>query len=66
MLALYDYDNIMESHDNEVRQEERQDALAASIRNVMRSLGCSVDKAMDIIMIPQEQCIMYAELVGKN
>ena len=66
MLALYDYDDIMESHDNEVWQEGQQDALTASIRNVMKSLNCPVDRAMDIIMIPQEQREMYTELVENS
>ena len=39
---------------------------ALAIKNVMRSLNYPVDKAMDIIMIPQEQRDMYAKLVENS
>ncbi len=33
------------------------------IKNIMKSLNCSLDKAMDILMLPREQRDMYVGLV---
>ncbi len=70
MLALYDYDDIIKSHDNEVRnegrQEGRQDATVGHIKSIMESFGITIDKAMASLNIPQEQRAMYAELVENS
>ena len=50
----------------EGKAEGQQEALVTSIKNIMKSLQCTVDKAMDVIMIPQEQRSMYAGLVQEN
>ena len=74
MLALYDYETMMESHDNDVRSEGieigekkgQQETMAIAIKNLMKSLPCTADKAMDLLAVPQDQRIMYAGLVQNN
>ena len=46
--------------------KREQETLVASIKNVMESLQCTVEKAMDIIKIPQEKRSIYAGLVKNS
>ena len=70
MLALYNYETMMENHDNDVRNEGieigQQETLVASIKNIMESFGVNIDKAMDSLKIPQDQRNMYAGLVQNS
>ncbi len=48
----------------EGKAEGQQETLVSSIRNLMKSLQCTVDKAMELLMVPQEQRTKYAELIN--
>ena len=48
------------------REEGQQDALVTAIKNIMESLQCTVEKAMEIVKIPQDQRTMYAGLVQNS
>ena len=42
---------------------ERQQVIVTCLRNIMDTLGMSIEKAMDTIKIPQSQRGTYARLV---
>ena len=44
-------------------QQGMQQALAASIGNLMKSMNFSVEKAMDVLQIPPAERAKYAALV---
>ncbi len=44
----------------------QQETLVSSIKNVMDSLQCNIERAMDVIKIPQDQRNMYAGLVENS
>ena len=48
----------------DAERKGQQETTVSHIRNVMSSLQCTVEKAMDIIMVPQDQRTLYAELVN--
>ena len=62
-------DGIQALIDKEVRKEVRkkeQETLVTSIRNVMESLGVTIEKAMDFLKIPQADRATYAGLVQEK
>ena len=48
---------------NAGKKEACQDTLVSAIRNVMKSFGVSVERAMDSLDIPPNQRATYAGLV---
>ena len=54
----------------EGRAEGRVEGLAEgkfeSIKNLMHSLHCSVDQAMDLLKTPQQERQHYKDLLAKN
>ncbi len=48
------------------RKEGQQEAKVIDIRNIMDSLQCTLENAMDIIKIPRDQRAMYAGLVEES
>ena len=55
---------IIRTQADEILEQGKKETTVSHIKNVMKSLQCGVDKAMDVIMIPQDQRTMYAELVN--
>ena len=43
--------------------ERERETKAIDIRNVMKSFGVTVEKAMDSLKMPQDQRSMYAEMI---
>lgn len=41
----------------------RQETLAASIRNVMKNMDFSMERAMDVLQVPVTERAKYAQLV---
>ena len=41
----------------------RTEGLASSIRNMMKNMGVSLEKAMDVLQIPADERTKYAALV---
>ena len=41
----------------------RTESLASSIRNMMKNMGVSLEKAMDVLQIPADERTKYAALV---
>ena len=72
MTSLFDEEVIMANHDASVerrgrdagRAEGQKETTVSHIKNLMKSLQCGVDKAMDLLAVPQDQRTMYAELVN--
>lgn len=50
----------------EGRAEGRTEGKFESIRNLMHSLHCSVDQAMDLLQTPQQERQHYKDLLAKN
>lgn len=50
----------------EGRVEGLAEGKFESIKNLMHSLHCSVDQAMDLLKTPQQERQHYKELLAKN
>jgi len=48
------------------RAEGRIETHADSIKNMMAALGVSIEAAMDILRIPEDERITYVELLAKQ
>ena len=57
---------IVKDRVDEKINAERQETTVTYIRNIMESLGVTVDKAMDSLKIPQTQRDTYAGLIKGN
>ena len=70
MMTLFNDEVAMVNHDASVerRGEEKGQQMTTvnHIKNLMKSLQCTVDKAMDLLAIPQDQRAMYAGLVQES
>ena len=44
-------------------KEGKAEGLASSIRNMMKNMGISLEKAMDVLQIPENERTKYAALV---
>lgn len=68
----WDQERALEVRAKEARENGRQEGLSqgvlettiASIRNVMKSMNFSVEKAMDVLQIPMAEREKYAALVS--
>ena len=71
MMTLFDDEIAMANHDASVerrgrdvgRTEGQQETTVSHIRNLMKSMSLTADKAMDLLAVPQDQRTMYAGLV---
>jgi len=71
MVTLFDQEKIMEIHDYHVaeagRAEGRTEGLVegtlASIKNLMETLGLSVDAAMNALKVPENERTKYASML---
>ena len=70
MTTLFDQDYITELYGNERKKEGKKEGkiegILNSIQNLMQSLGVSSEKAMSLLMIPQEEQNMYREALLKE
>ncbi len=82
MMSLFNEETIMKNHDASIKQEGRaegraegrtegraegqQEATVDYIKNIMDSLGVTMDKAMESLKIPQDRRAMYAGLVEES
>ena len=63
MVTLFDEAKIQEIHDYNVAKDTRQEGIAegmemtllTSLKALMENLGCTAEKAMDMLSIPAEQ-----------
>ena len=63
MVTLFDEAKIQEIHDYNVAKDARQEGIAegmemtllTSLKVLMENLGCTAEKAMDMLSIPAEQ-----------
>ena len=62
-LTEYNEAEAMEMLKEEGRQEGLQETMILNIHNLMDSIGCTAEKAMDLLKVPQEQRItLYLNL----
>ena len=62
-LTEYNEEEAMEMLKEEGRQEGLQETMILNIHNLMDSIGCTAEKAMDLLKVPQEQRItLYLNL----
>ena len=65
-LTEYNEEEAMEMLKEEGRQEGLQETMILNIHNLMDSIGCTAEKAMDLLKIPQAQRIaLYLNLSKK-
>lgn len=50
----------------EGKAEGRTEGKFESIKNLMHSLHCSIDQAMDLLQTPPQERQHYKDLVSKN
>ena len=70
MTTLFDQDYITalygKNQRNEGRNEGRNEERLNSIRNLMKSLSISSEKAMSLLMIPEEEQARYVNALSKE
>ena len=70
MTTLFDQDYITalygKNQRNEGRNEGRNEERLNSIRNLMQSLSISSEKAMSLLMIPEEEQARYVKALSKE
>ena len=61
---------LWEAMKTDLKREGRAEGLAEgkieSIKNLMHSLHCSIDQAMDLLKTPPQERQHYKELLAKN
>ena len=71
MVTLFDQEKVMEIHDYHVAEAARKDGIQegraegtlSSIKNLMETLGLSIEAAMNALKIPEDERIKYANLL---
>jgi len=71
MVTLFDQEKIMEIHDYHVAeaarkdglQEGRMDGTLSGIKNLMETLGLSIEAAMNALKIPEDERTKYANML---
>ena len=48
----------------EGREQGRAEAVAASIRSLMGSLGCTAERAMELLSVPESERPRYLEALA--
>ncbi len=59
-------DDIYEQGIEQGIEKGQQETMTTAIKNLMKSLPCTADKAMDLLAVPQDQRAMYAGLVQNS
>ena len=59
-------DDILDQGIEKGIERGREDATVNHLKNIMKSFNVTIDKAMDSLMIPQDQRTMYAGLVENS
>ena len=73
MVTLFDQEKVMEIHDYHVAEAARKDGLQegraegtlSSIKNLMETLGLSIEAAMNALKIPDDERTKYANMLGR-
>ena len=73
MVTLFDQEKVMEIHDYHVAEAARKDGLQesraegtlSSIKNLMETLGLSIEAAMNALKIPEDERTKYANMLGR-
>ena len=81
MVTLFDQEKVMEIHDYHVAEAARRDGLQeglvegrtkglaegtlSSIKNLIETLGLSVEAAMNAMKIPEDERTKYADMLGQ-
>lgn len=66
MTTLFDQDYITALYGKKQRNEGRNEERLNSIRNLMKSLSISSEKAMSLLMIPEEEQARYVNALSKE
>ena len=73
MATLFDLEKVMDIHDYHVAEAARKDGLQegraegtlSSIKNLMETLGLSIEAAMNALKIPEDERTKYANMLGR-
>ncbi len=69
MVTLFDQEKVMEIHDYHVAEAARKDGILegtlSSIKNLMETLGLSIEAAMNALKIPEDERTKYANMLGQ-
>ncbi len=67
MVTLFDQEKVMEIHDYHVAEAARKDGILegtlSSIKNLMETLGLSIEAAMNALKIPEDERIKYVNML---
>ncbi|MDE7262059.1 MAG: hypothetical protein K2N78_08400, partial [Oscillospiraceae bacterium] len=72
-VTLFDQEKVMEIHDYHVAEAARKDGRAegctegtlSSIKNLMETLGLSIDAAMNTLKIQENEHPIYSSMLGQ-
>lgn len=73
MATLFDPEKVMDIHDYHVAEAARKDVLQegraegtlSSIKNLMETLGLSIEAAMNALKIPEDERTKYTNMLGR-
>ena len=69
MVTLFDQEKIMEIHDYHVaeaaRKDGRTEGTLCNIKNLMETLGLSIDAAMNALKVPEDERSKFASMLGQ-
>ena len=57
---------LWEAMKTDLKREGRSEGKFESIKNLMHSLHCSIDQAMDLLQTPPQERQHYKDLLSKN
>ncbi len=71
MVTLFDQEKIMEIHDYHIAEAARKEGLQEGraegtlfgIKNLMETLGLSIEAAMNALKVPEDERVKYANLL---
>ena len=59
MFMLFDEELQQKLHDKETKETAMEEGLMTSIKNLMESLNIPIDKAMDVLKVPNDKREYY-------
>ena len=77
MVTLFDQEKAMEIHDYHIAEAARRDGVLegraegrtegtlSSIKNLMETLGLSIEAAMNALKVPEDERSKYASILGQ-
>lgn len=65
MVTLFDQEKVMEIHDYHIAEAARRDGTLSSIKNLMETLGLSIEAAMNTLKIPENERPTYSSMLGQ-